>query len=293
MKKVLCVDIGGTRIKTSVLPKSLCFEMLKSRPVFVMRTLGWLNRSLPELLSPENWASIVNQKGIEDDFTEIAICVPGPVRNGEFLRNDLEVPKDLGHQFSRFTDKGITLVKDADAWMIGATAYSDLANEEIPYPALGLTFGTGVGLSAARDSRRFVSLEISGWAKQFHALETASGHPIEESWQVHRIVGNPFLEWVASEKRHWSYLRIRDEFSKRVAALINDIVPGLRLRIGKIKTVVIGGGNSEFVSLRMLRGETRCKIKSFWSRRISISPDLVPLIGLHKLVFQDDVHVES
>ena len=110
---------------------------------------------------------------------------------------------------------------------------------------------------------------------------------------MHQVLGKRFFEWVAAEKSHWSFLRIRKEFSQRVVALAEDLLPLLVRRMGEVKTIVIGGGNSDYVSVRLLQNQTGCEVQSFRSRTLRIDPDFVPLIGLHKIVFGEDLHVES
>ena len=292
MNKALCIDVGGTRIKATVLPERLTHDALRQQQMFVMETLGWLNQSLPELLSTKNPYSLVNQPRILEDFAEIAICVPGPVENGRLSRMDLGVPANLTQELSNFTDKRITLVKDADAWIVGATAYLELANQGIVYPVAGLTLGTGVGLAAANDANHFLSLEISNLRNQFRGVEQASGHPIEDAWQIHNIVGSRFFEWVRSDKRHWTRQRIEDDYSKRVVAVLDDILCADSLRMNSVKTVLLGGGNSVFVSAGTLEKGIDCEVKSLSPPHIDIDPNLLSLIGLCKLAFSGSVRIE-
>ena len=103
--------------------------------------------------------------------------------------------------------------------------------------------------------------------------------------------GNRFFQWVAAEKTHWSYQRIRDEFSKRAVALLDDLRSVLALTTGEIRTITIAGGNSEYVSVRLVQDRAGCEVQSLGSRTLLIDPDLVPLSGLHKIVFGHDVHI--
>ena len=74
--------------------------------------------------------------------------------------------------------------------------------------------------------------------------------------------------------------------------LPDDLFVLLALRKGEIKTISIGGGNSEYVSRSLLQSQTGCEVQALWSRTLRIDPDRVPLVGLHKIVFGRDVHVE-
>ncbi len=288
MKKVLCIDVGGTRIKAAVLPERLTDSVLAGQPVCVLGSLGWLNRSLPELLSPDNPFSLVNQPGVAADYDAVAIGVPGPVVDGRFLRTDLDVPEELGREFQCFTDKPVSVVKDADAWTIGAATWTLRADQEIVYPALGLTLGTAAGVSLALGPDRFRSLEVSAMAVHFAETERASGYAIDQNWKVHHVLGNPFFEWVRADKRHWTRRRVQQEYSKRVVAFLRDLRSCLTLR-----SVLLGGGNAVFVSAAAVRSQTGAHIMSVSDASNSIGADLVSLLGLHRLTFADAVQIEG
>lgn len=288
MKKVLCIDVGGTRIKAAVLPERLTDSVLARQPICVLGTLGWLNGSLPELLSPDNPFSLVNQPGLAADYNAVAIGVPGPVVDGRFLRTDLGVPEELGREFERFTDKPVRVVKDADAWTIGAATWTLRSDQEIAYPALGLTLGTGVGMSLAQGPDDFRSLEVSAMAVHFAETERASGYAIDQNWKVHHVLGNPFFEWVRADKRHWTRRRVRQEYSKRVVAFVRDLRSCLPLR-----SVLLGGGNAVFVSADTVQTGTDLDTKSFSDAGNNVRADLLSLIGLHRLRFFDTVQIEG
>ena len=61
-------------------------------------------------------------------------------------------------------------------------------------------------------------------------------------------------------------------------------IDGSRAVKGEIKTISIGGGNSEYASVPMLKHQTGCEVQSYWSGTLRMDPDFVPLIGLHKIV---------
>jgi hypothetical protein len=291
---ILCIDIGGSRIKATVLPERVDIAGLPPAPQVAVRSLGWLNESLPEIIDRRNWASVVKQEALDGDYDRIAICVPGPVNDGQFLRPDLNVPQDLLERFSKVADKPVVkLVKDADAWTVGAVTYLDLCGDRTAFPMVALAFGTGVALSIAADEFRVISTELSQWGHRFRRLESAAGRPITQPWEVHSILGMAFFDWVGQNKRHWSYQRIRDEFTNRVIGLLEDIIPVIDQGSGLTRTVWVGGGNVEFASIRAIEQSCRPQVKSLWSRRVSVNPDLIPLLGLHRLVTDSRVSITS
>jgi len=293
MKNILCIDVGGSRIKAAVLPKELDVNGLGKYKIETMRTLGWLNQSLPEIVSNENWASLAGQKKLSDEYSEIAICVPGPVRNGEFERTDVSVPRDLQRRLENISNKPVLLVKDADAWTAGAATFARLTNKPFNFPAVALAFGTGVGFSVACDRDRILSVEMSQWPWDFPSLQQASGQPIKEPWMVHHILGKQFFEWVDEKQKDWTYERIRNEFSNRVSALLKDTIPRISKAVGDVKTVIIGGGNSEFASVRSLQEQfVDIEVKSLWHRKVSVNTDIIPLLGLHQLAYSQSPTIE-
>ena len=299
MNNILCIDVGGTRIKAAVLPRDLEFSKLKKIPLVAMRTLGWLNQSLPEILSDRNWASLVLRLPDAEFYDEIAIAVPGPVRNGRFFREDLLVPRELLKAFQEWTDKRVYLYEDAYAWAIGAMTLQSMQEKAIEFPALVLAFGTGVGCAVACGPEQFVSVELSEWPHGFSKLESTSKHPVSPAYQVHQILGKPFFEWVDRSHQEWTYDIIREEFSQRVASMVQDMTGPLAdrsirgHRIGSLRTLIVGGGNAEFVSQRMAATWTGLEVKLLCGTAIDFDGDLVPLAGLHRLVTNRSIRIRE
>jgi hypothetical protein len=281
---ILCVDIGGTRIKYTELPPNSKLDDIKNVRPYTLRSLGWLNGNFPQLFSKDHWAGIFSNKN-NFKAKEIAVCVPGPVSNGKyFMRHDLigrGMPKNLKETIERFSNLHVTgLIKDADAWAIGVEKYLKATHTEVDYPILSLTFGTGVGVSIIKSPSEYHSIEISSAPCEFHHLSDKSGSNVEVSWKVHHRIGAQFFDWVAGERTEWSYDHIRKEFSKRINAFILDLVKLLPKELRGFKTIILTGGNSEYVSVRSLKESSGKKVITFWSRKLDVNPDVIPLLGL-------------
>lgn len=288
MKQILCIDIGGTRIKSAVLPKCPTLEQVKNASSKVIRTLGWLNHGLPELLNPSHWASLA--KYYQDqgqEYDAVAVSVPGPVSgDGVFCRKELvngpaKVPKQLKDAFKALAGRPVSLIKDADAWMMGFLSHQELLGIETKFPAVIITLGTGAGVSVATGVDRIRSLEVNDIPTgAWRELVAASRYKIPESWHVHKIIGHPFFEWVEKERKGWDYLRIRSEFTTRVEAALSDMVPWMEDRLGsQVRTIVLAGGNAEFVSARALSAAGRTVV-SLTDSHTSLKPDLITVLGV-------------
>ena len=254
MTATLCVDVGGSRIRAAVLGASDSLPSLRRKRVVSVRSLGWLNETLPQLVTPSNAAHIAEQVG--EPYENIAVAVPGAVSDGMFLRTELGIPRDLAAAFTHASGIQTVVVNDAEAWAVGSVGFAALSGNAFALPAVVLILGTGVGCAIAVDDRRAVPVEIGEWPLPFRRLETAASRAIDEPWQAHEMVGHRFVEWVASDKPHWSFERVCREFTQRISALVEDLVPELVRRHGEIRTLVIGGGNVDLIDARHLTVES-------------------------------------
>lgn len=288
MTRTLCIDIGGTRIKSAILKENLSLDDLKATSSIAIRTVGWLNHSLANLLKEDHWEGLAYYYGSKRiPYDRIAVSVPGVVDDhGCFGRSDLvdgpaKLPRELRDALQEAAGKPVTLIKDADAWMLGFIRYAALRGENFDYPVLLLAFGTGVGVSAAGDSGTIHSIEISQRpANAWATLKERSRYEITEGWQVHRILGRRFFEWVEDERRDWSYVKMREEFSARVEAALVDLRPSLEGALGRLRTIVLAGGNAEFVSVSRLGRLCGCRVVDLTERHAVIKPDLISLLGV-------------
>jgi hypothetical protein len=295
MKHILCVDVGGTRIKATVLPWEINdIQTLQNAPKMTVRSLGWLNKSLPNIINKDNWASLINQETRFPDFDFVALCVPGLVKNGLFYRQDLGIPTDLHKRLMKLTERTVCpLIKDADAWTIGALSYLKMQDEYTATPTLTVVFGTGIGVSAASSSKTIDSIDISEWGHGFPLVEKKSGQKITLPWEIHAILGRQFFDWVGDHKRHWTYQRIREEFTDRLIALLKDLLPRMNNVTGTIGNVLIGGGNAEYASISTIESQLGIKVKSFSNRIVDLDPDLIPLLGLHQVAVDSRITINQ
>ena len=281
----LCIDVGGTRIKSSVINHDFKMADLNRQSLVTMRSLGWLNKNLENLLSVDNWAGLGFNISIADyDDVAIAMCTEVG-KDGEIKghKASLGVPKDLQDRLSRsIGNKPVRIINDAEAWLKGAIRFS-LANQKlIQYPCLALTFGTGVGYAWAKSFDSIRSTEFGGFVCNWSRLRKVAGYfdVTPHIAVVHEIMGKSFFNWVMRDKPDWSYLKIRAEYTNRFIALVEDIVDE---RKKQPLTIFIGGGNAEYISVRTAKAKLRfADIVCFRSPETIINPDYIPLLGLLK-----------
>jgi hypothetical protein len=279
--KTLCIDIGATRIKWAVLESVNRLSDLACVRVQTMRTLGWLNPELKNLLDKNNWRAILhhNQGDLKFDRVSIGICaaLDGDGRVvGHLLQRG--IASDLLASFQRrVTPTPVSLVNDAVAWIRGAVRYAKLACPAHEFPALALIFGTGVGLAVANSFDESRPQEFDGRFDGKHVAEAAEWKGTFNPWDVHRVLGKPFFEWVERDNWRWKYQEVREHFTRRVAALLEDI----KRSYVRPRVLFIGGGNAEYVSARRIEEINGVHVLPIRQNELGgLNPDLVPLIGL-------------
>lgn len=282
-RRILSIDIGGTRIKASVIITPLSIERLKNTKVYAFRNIGWLNEHLPRIVDPDHWASITNHTFKLDSIDAIAIDGPWRVSNNMikgYYPEVFKIPYDLKDKLEKYSGKNVICNQnDATAWLKGMIQYLTLTNSAVPFPVLCLVFGTGIGSAYAKSLREINGFEVSELSV-FQQLRTIEH--FNNNWEVHRIFTDreqsSFFRKVRDDdnRRSWDYDRVREKYTKRVVALIQDIKSEKSL---KPQTVFIGGGFSEYISQRMITKDLGIDAKVFRSLDLGINPDLLPLLG--------------
>lgn len=289
MENILCIDIGGTRIKASILNKNISLKELENLNVESMETLGWLNNSLPQIISKNHFASLINLDERLEDYDAIAIGVPCKVNNEEkkvsgYYVDKYGVTPNLMEAFKERANCEIMITNDIIAWMRGALNYFKLSSNEIKFPCLAIILGTGVGLAYSDSFTKIEGIEASEQNYNFSNLSYASDENVYKGYQIHKILGGAFFRNVKSRYKKWNYLKIRNEYTDRLLGFFNDIEEGNLFNYKAVKSIIIGGGNSKYVCLSSLKCSLNKSIYILNQDLLTINPDLIPLSGLLSLM---------
>jgi predicted NBD/HSP70 family sugar kinase len=277
--RTLCVDIGGTRIKWAVLRTPLTLDQLQGATVETMRSLGWLNAGLADLLGSESHSGISAAQSHLPHCEAVCVAICSKIEESGELGGQLVqrfgVPKDLAARMEQTCHKPVRLFNDGVSWAAGALHHARLAGADVALPALAITLGTGVGIAMILGDGAIRPYEMAAPLRGQRMAEAAGWEALRHPWDVHQILGRPFFDWVAAARSHWSYTTVRRQFSARVAALILD----LEAEVSPPATVIVGGGNAEYVSVRELGSKTGLAILPCRRPELQIDPDLISLIG--------------
>lgn len=292
MKRVLGVDIGGTRITASILTNPIDLAQIKAAKVTSVSSVGWLNSSLPRLLAPDEWAGLRSADVGLAPFDRAAIAMPGESVGGLWRcwMNAQGVPADMVGAFTDAARMRVGVCNDGQAWARGAALYRDLLGQPCRLPAAVLTFGTGIGLGVVRPSGRAVGLEISELSNDFINTSRVAGLKVNPAWRVHHVCGRQFFDWLSAERPSWSYHDVREHFTARVAAVLLDIEAGLSAAAGgRVWTLYIAGGNASWVSIRGLRANLggNVQVEALTDAKLGFSAGLLPILGAVASTEQD------
>lgn len=288
MKNVLCIDIGGTRIKAAILRDNIDLQSLKNTKVEVIRSLGWLNGSLPQIISKQHPASIVQQSSKLNQYDCVSLSVPlkvignGAEISGYYVEKG-GIPKDLKKAFWDVCNCEVVVKNDSVCWLSGVLNYSRLCSMKIEFPCLFIALGTGVGIAFSEQMHTARGFDLSSLDIHFLYLSNISKQLIDKGWKVHACLGEKYFYWVKSEHREWNYYNIQEDYTKRIIAFLKDIKTIKSISFNNIKTIFIGGGNAEYINSTVLEEKIHKHIHLFTACNLQINPDLIPLLGQIKL----------
>lgn len=283
MSKIFCIDIGGTRIKGAVLDERINFKDLKNIRVKVIRTLGWLNSSLARIISQEHFGSLTYDNDNEE-FEIISIGVPLKVKNSGLnvyghYKDKNGVPSNLIKELNYYSDCEVRIMNDAAAWIRGIHNYAFLNSLKLKYPLLCIILGTGVGVAYLDDKLNVKTEEMSDKKLKFSNLSKVTNAKINEGWKIHKLLGDEFFNYLKKHCYQWTYEKIREEYTKRILALLLDMKKHDIMNFKKARTIVIAGGNNEYVIEKKLKTKIDKNFLTLVSNKVQINPDIIPLLG--------------
>lgn len=172
-EKILSIDIGGSRIKGTIL--DLQGNML----------LDYQRISTPKFAGPENvMQGIVELTGNLKPFTKVAIGFPGYVRGGVvYTAPNLGTNKwrkfHLSEELGAILNTPVRVVNDADLQGLGVATGKGLE--------MVITLGTGFGSALLMDGTLLPHLEIGQ-------------HPFTRKKTYDQFIGNTAMEDVGPDK---------------------------------------------------------------------------------------------
>ncbi|MDB6081856.1 MAG: hypothetical protein JWO53_1128 [Chlamydiia bacterium] len=252
---MLCVEVGGTRIKAAVLPQEPTLEQLREVVVLSSLTDGWLSKKVPLLFSAGSTDSPLLQ--IQIPYSKVSLSIAGTIVENRIFWDSRSkgVPQQLKLACEEESQCTATLDNDAVSWAKGSLEYQRVTSQEFPFPSLAITLGTGVGVALIQDKDSIYNIEMSYTDCPFSRLKELTKNqplPLSNRWSTHGALGNRFFQWVFKEKAFTDeeMLPYLTEYNERFQACVQDLREHLDKMFSiTIASFTIGGGNSRFLTI--------------------------------------------
>lgn len=245
---LICVELGHRRCKTALIGASSDTYNMEFTKKFLLdstgdffgqtgfvKFTGYLKNLKKELEADKSINKI--------DGLALSLCCPVNSQDGR-IDNSSEyfegwesmIREKLNEEIG---EEDIIIVNDAVAFALGCQ--DAVIIKKLKLPTLCLTLGGGIGSAFIKKGKRKAILSRSSYFVESFEV----GH-IHKEWSdgfygnPHQLAGQHFFEW-AGTQTDWNRVKKKQEFSQRIAWIINSI----KNEEGKdFSSIVIGGGRS-------------------------------------------------
>jgi hypothetical protein len=278
-EKILSVEIGSSRVKAALLPPELTFEDLKSVPIIVFHSGTWLGPDIVNFLSPDVDGSLANRVSPES-YRSISISLSCDLWQNKINLSRSNLPRNLKHCFEQQTEKSVCIENDMVAWAKGVFYFQNLLKQQIEYPCLCISLGTGAAAAVSRSEHDLTTIMLHLVTGDFNRLRSVVRKQTGKEPGSGTLIGRVFFEWV--KQLEFSEKEIQIAFQERFNAFLQDLIDFLREREFDLKTIRIGGGNSRYLSTEEININSLADLlvmNSNYFEQLQISADILSLLG--------------
>lgn len=272
--EILCVDIGGTRIKAAVLHPEISLEELQSIFVATFDSKEYLNEHISDLFNPFLDHSLPQRLSIP--YHQISFGITGPILEGSlYITEKMKIPLHLKKACEKASGCAVFVENDGIIWARGVHYWQSLIKEDLSFPCLCVTLGTAVGMSILYSPEEAINVEYAFLNIPFQRIKqltkTQTGHPL----------GRDFFHWI--EKEHIEDEKIIQKiYTTRIIAFLKDLEDFFAKKHMQFNTIAIGGGNSRYALPMYIQAEFDQKINVLnpsYFMKFKVSPDIISLLG--------------
>jgi hypothetical protein len=295
---ILCVEIGNTRIKASILPNyDLTLEDLRKLNTIAFPSKPWLKQNVDQLFNKSSQTPL--SELLSTNPVVISLSIFGPIYDkrihGCGIRNGLF--ENLQEVIQQQVSCPIQIESDAVSWAVGAIEYLGLQSQTIDFPCVAITFGTYIGVALIENPHKISALEIWAMSPAYDRLT-----PFAQSYNLQdfpvAILLKKHIDTVSGgeafiEEKMKTY---RPEFNQHVQAFIDDISEHLQMIfpcLPKIKSVLVGGGYSRFINTLNCSNRTSFILSPHNLIAQGIAPDIIQLLGCQKMCREDAILTQT
>lgn len=282
---VLCVEVGGTRIKAAILPTMPTLEKLKTVKTIDTLSKPWFNQNLFSLFETTINHPLTSLVTIPHSMTSLTIkgavyekgLYPAGPRSG--------LPLHLRQALECVLDQSVMVENDAISWARGAVVYQEMQSRKISYPVLAITLGTGVGGALLENENSICGLELSSMDCSFSHLKVVIDP--KERLNPHITLGQTFFDAFGEKLSNEEMVTV---YNKRFYALVEDIYAHVqKLFSVQISSLFVGGGNSRLIEIPENYEKSVTVLSPQILEANAVSPDLIQLLGCQSASQKPDV----
>jgi hypothetical protein len=295
---ILCVEVGNTRIKASILPNyDLTLEDLRKLNTIHFPSKPWLKQNIDQLFNKSSQTPLCEL--LNTNSLAISLSIFGPIydkrTHGCGIRNGLF--ENLHECLQQQVSCPIQIESDAVSWAIGALRYLQLQGRIVHFPCIAITFGTYIGVAIAENPYKISAIEIWAMSPAYTKLQPfAQVYNLQEcpvavllKKHIDTISGGE----LGTEEKMKTY---RSEFNLHVQAFVNDISEHMQKvfpSLPKIQSVLIGGGYSRFIDLLDNNSVTNFILSPQVLSAQGIDSDIIQLLGCQRLFREEDILTQT
>ncbi len=279
--KVLCVEIGHSRVKACMLPVNPTLEELRLIETIENVSSPWLGQNIKHLFLNDKsplYPILITKP------TTLSLSIFGTEKYSKYPSGKVDdYPDNLEELLSYSFGDSFHIERDTNAWAIGALEYLALHKKTPEYPCLAVTLGTGVGLVLIENKNTIRTIEFWTMPWKFPKLEPLSVNFVKEPVL---ILGKNYLaEFFHGENNIDEGMKeYKGKYNKHFWTFVEDVNTHIEEMFGyKISSVLVGGGNSRFIKasktplpLYLLNPQLL--------KKDGISPDIIQLLGCIKKI---------
>lgn len=283
--KVLCVEIGHSRIKAGILPLNPSLQELRTIQTIESASQPWLGQNIGHLFSQNS--SPLHSLLLSEPIV-LSISIFGTEKYSKCPSGNIDdYPDNLEELMAASFNGPYSIERDTNAWALGALEYLSLQSKQPEYPCLAITLGTGIGIVLIENATTMKTIEYCTMPWIFPNLKPLTTNLVHEPVLV---LGKNFLAQIFQGEMHIDegMKQYREKYNSYFWAFVKDASLNIDQMFGcKIASVLVGGGNSRFIDalntplpLYLLNPQSL--------EKEGVSPDIIQLLGCVKKMREKD-----
>lgn len=278
---ILSVDIGSTRVKAALLSTEMSIEDLQKISIMTFPSESWLGSDISHFLDPHFDTSLAVRFSSES-YESISLLMSCDIWQNKINLSRSSMPKDLQMCLGQYSSKTLFIENDMVGFARGALYLQKLLKKPIRYPCLCISLGTGAAASVCESASDFTIIMLHKVNQSFHRLRSVVRTQTNSEPGSGSFMGRTFFQWVKEAYPCCTEQKVQTIFQERFNVFLQDLLDFCKERGFSIQSVLVGGGNSRYLSAEKVAIEPSVDLlvmNPCYFEQLNISPDLLSLLN--------------